>query len=164
MTMDVDIIDGQNIIISFIEAPIGGEDRTKDLSSEKLDENLCSENSVKILSKEVCDETITCGNKFSCHPFAAGDNVGAFNKKQKHNCIILEAAANTPGRGGQEGDLDCTWVADARHSKYQVTAILAATSTYAEVLTETFAMASIQWNYVVVIAIRSKEGRLWFER
>ena len=45
----------------FIEAavdPVGGEDRTKDLSSEKYNENLRSKISVNTLSKEACDETI----------------------------------------------------------------------------------------------------------
>jgi hypothetical protein len=56
---DVNIIDGQNVITSFIEAAmdlVGHEDRTKDLSSKKYDENLRSVNSVKVLSNEACDE------------------------------------------------------------------------------------------------------------
>ena len=39
-------------------------------------------------------------------PFAAGDNDGAFDKKQKNHCIILEAAAGIPGWRGQEGEFN----------------------------------------------------------
>ena len=38
-------------------------------------------------------------NKFSRHPIAASDNGGAFDKKQKNNCVIIKAAAGIPGRG-----------------------------------------------------------------
>ena len=30
-------------------------------------------------------------------PFAAGDNVGAIDKRQENYCVILEAAAGIPG-------------------------------------------------------------------
>ena len=70
----------------FIEAavdPVGREDRTRDLNSEKYDENLRSENSVKVLSKEARAETITCVNKFSHQFLATGNNDRAFDKKQE---------------------------------------------------------------------------------
>ena len=66
MTLDVDTIDGQNVIIFFIEAamdPVGREDRTRDLNSEKYNTNLRRENSVEILSKEACDKTINCRSR-----------------------------------------------------------------------------------------------------
>jgi hypothetical protein len=37
-------------------------------------------------------------------PLAAGDNNGAFDKKQKHHCIIIEAAAGTLGWRGHQAE------------------------------------------------------------
>ena len=64
--MAFDTIDRQNVVTIFIEAavdPVGREDRTKDLNSEKYDENLRSKNSVEVLSKEARDETINCRSR-----------------------------------------------------------------------------------------------------
>ena len=63
-------------------------------------------------------------------PFAAGDNDGALTRSRR------------------------TTASSSRRSKYQVTAILAATNTYSEALTGTFAVASIQRCYYVVAAKR----------
>ena len=68
---------------------MGREDRNRDLNSKKYDKNLRSENSFEVLSKEARDKTTTCGNKLSCHQIASGDNNRAFDKKQKHNCSLI---------------------------------------------------------------------------
>ena len=61
--MALDNIDGQNVIIIFIEAaedPVGPEDRTKDPTSENYNENLLSETSAETLSSEDCEEELNC--------------------------------------------------------------------------------------------------------
>ena len=65
--MAVDIIDGQNEVIVFIEAamdPVGREDRTKDSTNENYDEDLRSENPVEAFTSEACDEIITFRSRF----------------------------------------------------------------------------------------------------
>ena len=98
--MAVDTINRLNTFTTFIEAavdPVGREDMTRDLNSEKYDENLRSKNSVEVLSKKARAETNTCGNKFSRQFLATSNNDGAVNKKQKYNCFIIEVAAGIPG-------------------------------------------------------------------
>ena len=61
--MAFDTIDRQNVIINLVEAvvdPVGREDRTKDPTSEKYDENLHSETSAETLSSEDCEEEPHC--------------------------------------------------------------------------------------------------------
>jgi hypothetical protein len=68
VTVAFDIIDGQNGITIFIKAAVdlvGHEDRTKDITNENYDENLCSENSLEAFLSEARDEIITCRSRLT---------------------------------------------------------------------------------------------------
>ena len=65
--MPIDIINGQNGVIIFIEAavdPVGHEERTKDSTNENYNKDLRSENPVEAFPSEAFDEIITCRSRF----------------------------------------------------------------------------------------------------
>ena len=77
-------------------------------------------------------------------PFAAGDNDGAINKKQKNHCIILGAAAGIPRWRGQEEEPNRPWVVYTRCSKKRIAElILTVISNCVEAFTWVIDMSSI---------------------
>ena len=76
-------------------------------------------------------------------PSAASDNDGAIDKKQKNQCIFLEASAGIPGWRGQDEEPNRPWVVHTRRSKRQVAKlILAAISDRVEDFTRVIDMSS----------------------